>query len=624
MTASRVALRLALVVLAAIVCALAGAPAFAQAKVDLDVSVDADTIEIGDSVNVTLKITTGGEAPAAADLGNIPPSFLQRGISNRMSFAMNGRRVVSMTWQLQSTKTGTYKIGPPSVRFGDRKVTGRPVTVKVVAPGQLPPPKRGAQRPDPFGAPFSLLDPWRGQAPSPEPEDERKPTGEQADPKFGMDAPRGTVTFLHAIADKTTAVVGEQVTVAMYVYIDAAGPDHIEFTDVHEAPASSFLKQPIVPDDAETKPLGYALVGGRLWSVRLARKWALFPLKTGELDIGAMSLTIVKPRVVGDPKRLSESLKIKVGEPPLAGRPPGYQTGDVGSFALAAEVAPREVERGGAVAVTVTLSGTGNLPASLAVPSRKGVEWLEPQVRDAIAPQGDEKVGGKRTFNFVVRMQEEGDFDLGEVKIPFWDPDAKKYGVANAKLGDVKVKPGARPVASADAAQEALAGLPPPRAERSAARAARAHVTDSRWFWLALGASPLAYAAAFGARAASVRIRRRREANAASPARERKLRVKAADDACRGDDARAADAAIARALEAAAIADASVNVRGVRADEVAAKLEAAGVASDAARDVEAILRECEASRFSPDAAGIDAARARWTRARAAIAAMEKA
>jgi hypothetical protein len=185
------------------------------------------------------------------------------------------------------------------------------------------------------------------------------------------------------------------------------------------------------------------------------------------------------------------------------------------------------------------------------------------------------------------------------------------------------VKPGSpRLAASADPTQELLAGLPPMRGDRSPARAPRAHLTDSRFFWLALGASPLAYAVAFGARSAVTRLRKRRDERAASPERERKLRAKAADDACRGDDARAADAAIMRAIEAAALAGAKVNVRGVRADEVAAKLEEAGVAADVARPIEALLRECEAARFSPDAEGIDAARARWTQARAAIGAME--
>lgn len=618
-------MRLLFALLVASLVLVVGAPASAESKIDLVVSVDAETIEIGDSVNVTLKATTSGEVPSSADLGAVPPSFMQRGVSNRMSFGTNGKRVVSIVWTLQASKTGTFKIGPPSVRIGDRRVTARTVTVKVVPPGQAPTSPRAQKPADPFGSPFSLLDPWRGQQPAADPDDDerRLPPGAQADAKLGMDAPRGVVTYLHAIVDKTSVVVGEQVTVSMYVYIDASGPDHIEFTDIHEAPASDFLKQPLIADDAETKPVGYALVAGRLWSVRLARKWALFPLKTGELDIGAMALTIVKPRVVGDPKRTSEAIKVKVGEPPAAGRPPGYVVGDVGSFALAAEVTPREIERGGALAVNVTLSGTGNLPSSLVAPSRAGVEWLDPQVRDAIAPQSDDKLGGKRTFAYVVRVQQEGDVDLGEMRVSYWDPDAKKYGTAKATLGAVRVKPGApRLAASVDPAQEVLAGLPSMRIERAGAKATRAHLTDTQFFWLALGASPLAYAFAFGARAAVVRVRRRREAHAVSPERERKLRVKAADDACAGDDARAADAAISRALEAAALASAKLNVRGMRADEIAAKLEEAGAPSDSARSVEELLRECEAARFAPDAEGIDSARARWTRARAAIDAME--
>ena len=617
----RAPLRHAWLVAFVLVALLVTGRARAQAKIDLQVSADAETIEIGDYVNVTVKLTTNGEAPTNVEVGKVPPSFVHHGISNRMSVTMNGRRMASFTFRLQSTKTGTYKIGPAFVEFDTRKVTGRAITVKVVPPGQAP--HRPSPQAQPFGTPFSLLDPWRPQAPQfpPPDDDDRPPPGTQADAKLGMDAPRGSLAFLHAMVDKTNAVVGEPVVVSMLLYVDAAGPDHIEYSDIHEAPASDFLKQPLIPDEGDAKQVGYALVAGKLWRVLLARKWALFPLKTGELDIGSMALSIARPRVAGDPRRLSESIKVKVTEPPAADRPPGYVVGDVGNFSLAAEVTPREVERGGAVAVNVTLSGTGNLPAKLAVPSRAGVEWLDPQVRDAIGAEND-KVGGKRTFAYVVRMQQEGEIDLGELRVAFWDPDAKKYGTSKVSLGKVLVKPGARPAMSADPAQEVLAGLPAARAERSAPRPARAHLADSRVFWLGLGASPLAFAVVFGAHAAASRLRKRREENEASPARERKARVAAAESACRADDARAADAAIARAIEAAAIAGANVNVRGVRGDEVASKLEDAGVAAEAARTLEAVLRECEAARFAPDAAGIDAARARWDRAKGALAALE--
>jgi hypothetical protein len=137
-----------------------------------------------------------------------------------------------------------------------------------------------------------------------------------------------------------------------------------------------------------------------------------------------------------------------------------------------------------------------------------------------------------------------------------------------------------------------------------------------------VGASPLAFAIAVGARAAARRVSHARRARASSPAAELRDRVAAARAASEGSDARVLDAAAVRALQAAAVAHAGVSVRGAVGDEVTARLEGAGVTWDAARIVAELLRECEAARFAPDAATMEAARDRWERARQAMRALE--
>jgi hypothetical protein len=262
------------------------------------------------------------------------------------------------------------------------------------------------------------------------------------------------------------------------------------------------------------------------------------------------------------------------------------------------------------------------LPSTLTPPARADVEWLDPQVHETLGPQQGDRWGGKRAFAFVVRVRKEGKIDLGELALPYWDSDTRRYETARVALGSINVKPGAAPAPSADASQDVLAGLPPMRAERTPAVAASRHFADSAVFWLGLLASPLAYAAVVGARGAARRVRERREAKAASPLTELRARVAVANAASKKEDGRALDAAVARVIEAATIAHASVNVRGALADEVTSKLEAAGVANDVAREVDAILRECEASRFAPDESSLELAKARWKRARAAIEKLE--
>ena len=616
-------------VLLALAITMTGGHARAQSsRPEMRATVDADTVEIGDTLHLTLQATTTSSDPVTdVEHGSLAGFLVRAHTSMPLQSVMivNGvrseRRGVTVTWQLQATRTGTFTLGPASASVGGKRFTSQALTVRVVAPGHVPP--RPAAR-DPFGNPFSTFDPWKNMLRDP-PEEPRQAPSVPTDAKLALDAPRGSVAFLHAMIDKPLAVVGEQVTLSLYVYLDAAGPDHVEFTDPHEATVSDFVKLPVVPDDADTKPAGFAMVGGHLWSVRVVRKWALFPLKAGDLEVGPMSVTIARPRVTGSAVRQSEKLVVHVGEPPIAGRPAGYVVGDVGSFKLAAEISPRDLEEGGAVSVNVELSGTGNLPATLTTPSRAELEWLDPQVRSDIAAQQDEKLGGRRTFAFVVRVRKAGDVELGDISVPFWNPDAKSYGLARVALGSVHVRARAGTDAGGSSAAippETLPGLPLYRATRAGAKGERRHVADSPAFWLGLGLAPLAYAVVFGAGTAARRLRARRAERATSPAREMKESVAKAEAACRGDDARAADAAIVRAVETATVALLDVHVRGARADEVAARLEGAGVGGDVAREVEALLQDCAAARFSPEAVAIDAARARWVRARRALDALE--
>src|SRR6202044_2141924 len=105
--------------------------------------------------------------------------------------------------------------------------------------------------------------------------------------------------------------------------------------------------------------------------------------------------------------RATDDIVIHATEPPLAGRPRGYELGDVGQMTLTASVQPRRADQGGEVAVNLKLAGTGNLPHALHMPERTGIEWLVPEQKESIEPQNG-VVGGWRSFGYVVRIKESG------------------------------------------------------------------------------------------------------------------------------------------------------------------------------------------------------------------------
>jgi hypothetical protein len=609
------------------------AAAMAQSAPQIGIQVDQDTVGVGDVVTVVMTATSADSMPGDPRIGSMS-GFTLRGQNEsptQTHISINGSRTdrfaLTVEWALQAQRAGTFTIGPPTIALGGARFSGQAFKLHVVPAGQAPPHRsRPAQQSQsPFG--FSPFDPWRALIPGIDGLDPGPPTPPPApttDPKLALDTPRGSTYFLHATIDKPNVVVGEQVTFSVYEYLDVTASDVAIDEDARDAQVPDFVKHPLQPEDQDAVLAGYATAGGRTWIVKLVRRWALFPLKSGDLVIGPMRETMARPRSLAGQPRTTEELHVHVTEPPVAGRPAGYSLGDVGRFTLTAQVQPRELEAGGAVGVHVELSGTGNLPGAITPGAREGIEWLSPEVHDALGPVGHDLYGGKRTFDFVVRVKKAGNLDLGTLALPFWDPEQRRYETARAALGAVHVTaaPGAAP--PVEAADPVLPGLPAQRDTLQGAPEHRRFADDTMLFWLGgVGAWPMVFGIAAAGRVGVRRARRAWQGRRASPATDLRERVALAHAACEGKDAREADAAIARALQAATVAHAGVNVRAAVGGEVVDRLERAGVAHAAASSVAELLRECEAARFSPDATDVVAVRDRWIRAQGAIRGMEK-
>ncbi len=598
-----------------------------SARADVSVSslLDTPEVEVGDTFSYIMTAQSDAELPNDPQLGaHVGLTVVDSSMSpTHMVSIINGRRSekhgLTVTWTLRADKVGTFGIGPASVAVPGGRKSAPAQRITVVARGKSTRPRSNNPF-DPFGSRGggrqpSPLDPFKGIIPGFDDDDDQlfgRPAN--ADPKFALAEPRGPVAFLHATIDKSRAVVGEQVTLDVYLYEDPhARQGHP--SDVHEATATDFVKRPLLQDETRAIGVGNAIVGGRLWTVKLVRKSALFPLKAGRLTIQPMSLTLPQARVG---LRESETLTVDVTEPPVAGRPSGYQIGDVGDFSLSATVTPRAITQGGAVGVTVELRGTGNMPAQLPLPVMPGVEWLEPQVKDSLGPMQNDRFGGSRTFSYVVRIQKDGAVDLGEIRLPYFDPTTRTYGVARAGLGIVDVAKGAMRDAGAEVAEPLLPGLPKERRTLEGMRE-RSFLTERPSTWAIVFGAPLACALAIGAHGLVRRARDRRASAAPSNDAVARDRLREAEGALRGTDGPAAVSAIARSLESAVLAETSVNIRGTASESAVRELVDAGVAADAAHEVAAVLRACEDARFSPDGVSIEEARALWRRVESVLA-----
>ncbi len=577
-----------------------------DAKVTTQVS--ARRVEVGQDLVVQVTaLASEGDSPTGPRL-DLRGDAEVNGPSVRSELRMfsDGRsftrqRGITATWTVTPRKVGKLVVGPGSFQWGGRTVKGESIEVEVVPAGSTPtaPRSRGTRPQSPFGLdPFDFFRRPPGWADSPFDDSLLAPAVPE---ELRVDEAPNPIAFLRQEASPLRVVVGEQVTLRVYVY-GGRGPYAAGFAAQPAAP--DFLSFPTDADDIVPHRVP---IGEQVFFAAKLREVALVPLRAGQLTISGARVALTGrgyPASGASGAYLIEAkpLIVSVVEPPIAGRPPGYTIGDVGSFSLSAEVEPRTVEQGGMLAVTARLGGTGNVPSHLVVPEQRGVDWLEPSVRGEVEPRGT-AIGGERVFRWTVRLTEPGAVNLGELTLPFYDPDKKRYEVARAALGRVTVKPapGAAPQGDSNAPDTVPKDDEPsyiePRRTLARVEPPAELLTDHRAFWWALVAFPLAVPVLAGlARVFGALAERARRRELRGPARVRSLLAEARRNA-HGDRGKAA-ADYERALYEAIEQGTGLKARGVLRQELSARLGRAGVDSARSESIARAVAELEALRFT--------------------------
>jgi len=496
------------------------------------------------------------------------------------------------TWTLEATRPGQYRIGPPTVIYGGKLHAGAVVDVTVHPPGAGPARPRSR---DPFDIfdifglpklPNVFDDPFQPFA---------EPEPPATDPALAISAAPAQGVFLHAVTDNTSVVLGEQLTLSVYEYYQTAG---VRKTSIQEPSAADFLQFPIL-DPSDDPGVRQADVGSAVWNARLVRKVALFPLRLGDLTIGPMRIGYLGRGLRGEVMRESKPLLIRVQDAPTLGRPMGYRSGDVGNFSMTATVEPRDIDAGGGISVRIKVEGTGNLPSSLTTPSKKGIEWLDPDIKENIEAV-DGRIRGERVFSYIVKLHDPGTVDLGQIELPFYDPQRERYGVAKARLGQVTV----RQHASAPEIKTDLyrfETVAEPRTALGTAPRISSPITDTLWYWIALFASPLAIVMGGAVWNMAGKARRSVTKWRQSLGRKGKISLQEAKIACKQERFTDAAAEVEKAVHAMIEAATAIKSRGVLRTDLPARLTDVGISDAAARSTVEVLEACETLRYDPSA-----------------------
>jgi len=596
---------------------VAAAPAFA---LDVKTAVSARQVGLGDTFVVQLTATSDGNGNGGVSSSSLPvpagmsASSPRIGQSMSMSFGMGqatNHVSFTVTWTVKADKLGTFTVGPPSATIGNERAQGSPIQIQVVPAGSAPSTRQRQQQRNAFD-PFNFMDPFGTGSPFPpgfnfrSPFDDDQPQEQEREPSYPdelrMDKAPDPVAFLRATVTPDHVVVGQQVTLRVYAYggrgtfriVDQNDPKHADFLafDKNQETAEAYL----VP------------IGDARYVAAKLHEQALFPLHAGTLRVGGMTLGFGGRGYPASPnsqglERQSNWVDVVVTEPPLKDRPAGYRIGDVGEYKLDASVEPRDIAAGESIAVVAKLSGIGYVPFKIQTPEQKGVEWLEPSIQEKLESKNN-LVQGHRTFSYVVRLNEAGDVDLGDVTLPYWDPKHQKYAIARATLGTVHVKPNPnlKAIAPADKKIDRLAGALSPRDHLGPFTGTASPLSDRRGFfgWLLL--APFGVVLAGGAVSLSNVLRERLRARGNSLAAQLDASLREAKTAT---EASAIVAALERAVFLGIEQKMGFKARAVLKTDLARTLTERGLPKARAEALAVILQDCDALRFTGAASGVE-------------------
>jgi hypothetical protein len=405
------------------------------------------------------------------------------------------------------------------------------------------------------------------------------------------------LAFLRATVTPSRATLGEQVTLRIYAYGRRGG---FRETNTSEPSKPEFLSYSLI-DTAQNERLYPLSIDGEVWYAVKIRELALFPIHSGVLSVGPMRMGFDGrgyASATGQALiRESRQLEVTVTEPPIDKRPPGYELGTVGRFTLGANVEPRSVSAGESVSVVVKLEGVGNLPNKLRTPQQNGVEWLEPTIVEQIEPNNG-KIQGFRKFSYVVRLDAAGRIELGDMKLPFWDAERRRYDVAQAALGAIDVKPGEHDAGAGSAKpDEPQRTMLEPRAKLGEPAAKALHLADKPWFWLLLAGGPLGVLLVGGGLSVGRRVQQKltTQRQAAETLASQSLRD--AREAASRHDGPGAAGSVERALFLAIDAATGPRARAVLKERLQGELELAGLPSELSLETASLLSACDELRF---------------------------
>ena len=173
---------------------------------------------------------------------------------------------------------------------------------------------------------------------------------------------------------------------------------------------------------------------------------ALFSVRAGRLEIPAARLQCTLHSLPGQPARAYVAtrapLVVEVVPPPEEGRPADFG-GLVGSLRVEVRAEPRVVALGDSLRLEVVVEGDADLRD--VPPPWGGARELDGAEVFASRPQLRSDRGRRlrlqRAFSLQLVPRSSGLLTIPAIRIPYFDPETRRYGVATSAPIEIRVDP---------------------------------------------------------------------------------------------------------------------------------------------------------------------------------------
>jgi tetratricopeptide (TPR) repeat protein len=392
----------------------------------LDASVNEERVSVGEDLVYTLRAVSHSRLPMQVSVAPFTGlEIVSRSERSEVSMGHDPSRTTVLEVHLRAVRPGRWQLGPARAVQGSDTVEAAAIVVDVTA-------SRAATA--------STLSP------------RLRRLLEQARP------PRAGDAAVDLIVSADTVLVGEQVDVVTAAWF----PRDLRL-QLRRPPT---LQPPVIDgvwSYPQATPAGIAAtrsIGGRWYDLFVAHQ-VVFPLLPGRVVVPKATLKYSTPvalQFFSQEERYaltSRAETLAVGGLPVTGRPEEF-SGAIGSgLTLDRRVTPAIARVGEGVMVELALSGEGNtaLWPAPALRWAGGARAYSDKVEEKVGV-AEGRVGGTKTFRYLVVPDSVGTLTLPAVSYPYFDLAEGGYRSATLSAGIVPVGPGGGTTTST--------ALPPP------------------------------------------------------------------------------------------------------------------------------------------------------------------